>query len=83
MSLTPMATEVPVKEFRSDIQAQTSDGRVVIVENQLERTDRGHLDCWSMPAASGLAPGGVAFAIGRVPIASRWALDTGRAHQAR
>ena len=43
LSLTLIATEVPVGEFRLDIQAQTPDGRVVIVENQLERTDHGHL----------------------------------------
>ncbi len=43
LSLTLVATEVPVGEFRLDVQAQTADGRVVIVENQLERTDNGHL----------------------------------------
>jgi hypothetical protein len=37
------ATEVPVGDFRLDIQARGPDGRVVIVENQLERTDHGHL----------------------------------------
>lgn len=39
MSLTLVATEVPVGDFRLDVQAQTPDGGVVIVENQLERTD--------------------------------------------
>jgi hypothetical protein len=43
MSLTLVATEVQVGEFRVDIQAQTPDDRVVIIENQLERTDHGHL----------------------------------------
>lgn len=43
MSLSLTAQEVPVGDFRLDIQAQTGDGRVVIVENQLERTDHGHL----------------------------------------
>jgi hypothetical protein len=43
MPLTGVTTEVLVGEFRLDIQAQTHDGRVVIVENQLERTDHGHL----------------------------------------
>src|SRR3954447_926067 len=43
MSLTLIATEVPVGDFRLDVQAQTPDGGVVIVENQLERTDHGHL----------------------------------------
>jgi Domain of unknown function (DUF4268) len=43
MSLTLTAVEVPVGDFRLDIEAQTPDGRVVIIENQLERTDHGHL----------------------------------------
>lgn len=41
--LTPMGTEVPVGDFYVDIQAETDDGRAVIVENQLARTDHGHL----------------------------------------
>src|SRR4051812_32978433 len=43
MSLTLIATEVPVGQFKLDIHAETADGRIVIVENQLERTDHGHL----------------------------------------
>lgn len=43
VALTLVSTEVPVGEFRLDIRAETADGRVVIVENQLERTDHGHL----------------------------------------
>lgn len=43
LSFTSVVTEVPVGEFRLDIEARTPDGRVVIVENQLERTDHGHL----------------------------------------
>ncbi len=43
MALALVATEVPVGEFRLDIKAETADGRVVIIENQLERTDHGHL----------------------------------------
>src|SRR4051812_23795442 len=43
MSPTLVAIEVTVGEFRLDIQAQAPDGGVVIVENQLERTDHGHL----------------------------------------
>lgn len=43
MSLTLVAIEVPVGDFRLDVQAQTPDGRVVVIENQLERTDHGHL----------------------------------------
>ncbi len=53
LSLTLVATEVPVGEFRLDIQAETADGRVVIIENQLERTDHGHLG-QIMVYASGL-----------------------------
>lgn len=41
--LTTVATEVPVGNFYLDIQAETDDGRTVIVENQLARTDHGHL----------------------------------------
>lgn len=41
--LTTVATEVPVGSFYLDIQAETEDGRPVIVENQLARTDHGHL----------------------------------------
>lgn len=43
MPLTLIATEVPIGGFRLDIQAETLEGRVVIVENQLEKTDHGHL----------------------------------------
>ncbi len=40
--LTVVGTEVPVGDFRLDIRAET-DGRVVIIENQLGKTDHGHL----------------------------------------
>jgi hypothetical protein len=43
LPLTLEATEVPVGDFRLDIQARGPDDRVVIIENQLERTDHGHL----------------------------------------
>ena len=43
MTLTVTATEVPVGGFRLDIRAETEDGGVVVIENQLERTDHGHL----------------------------------------
>lgn len=43
MVLTGVATEVPVGSFYLDIRAETEDGRTVIVENQLARTDHGHL----------------------------------------
>ena len=43
MTLTVVGTEVLVGQFRLDIQAQDDDGRVVIVENQLEKTDHSHL----------------------------------------
>jgi hypothetical protein len=41
--LTVTGTEVPVGEFRLDIRAEDGDGRVVVIENQLERTDHSHL----------------------------------------
>src|SRR4051794_20944267 len=43
LTLTVVGTEVLVGQFRLDIQAQDDDGRVVIVENQLEKTDHSHL----------------------------------------
>ncbi len=43
MTLTVVGTEVVVGQFRLDIQAQDDDGRVVIIENQLEKTDHSHL----------------------------------------
>ncbi len=43
MTLTVVGTEVLVGQFRLDIQAQDDDGRVVIIENQLEKTDHSHL----------------------------------------
>ena len=43
MVLTVTGTEVPVGEFRLDIRAEDGDGHVVVIENQLERTDHSHL----------------------------------------
>jgi hypothetical protein len=43
MTLTVRSTEVPVGEFRLDILAEDDEGRTVIIENQLERTDHSHL----------------------------------------
>lgn len=43
MVLTVTGTEVPAGECRLDIQAEDEEGRVVVIENQLERTDHGHL----------------------------------------
>ena len=43
MGLTVTGTEVPVGQFRLDIRAEDGDGRVVVIENQLERTDHSHL----------------------------------------
>ena len=54
MTLTVTATEVAVGECWLDIQAADENGGVVIVENQLARTDHGHLgQC--LVYASGLA----------------------------
>lgn len=41
--LRTVATEVPVGSFFVDIHAETEDGRPVIIENQLARTDHRHL----------------------------------------
>jgi RecB family endonuclease NucS len=43
MTLTVTATEVFVGQLRLDIQAMDENGRMVIIENQLERTDHPHL----------------------------------------
>jgi hypothetical protein len=43
MSLTVIGTEVAVGDCRLDIKAEDDEGRVVVIENQLERTDHGHL----------------------------------------
>ena len=43
MSLSVIATEVAVGEFRLDIHAEDADGATVFIENQLERTDHSHL----------------------------------------
>lgn len=43
MALTVSGTEVPVGECRLDIKAEDEEARVVIIENQLERTDHSHL----------------------------------------
>jgi hypothetical protein len=66
MSLTLIAMEVPVGEFWLDIQAQTADGGVVIVENQLERTDHGHLG-QLLVYASGLEASAVVWVAPRIP----------------
>jgi hypothetical protein len=43
IALTVTGTEVLVGECRLDIRAEDEEGRVVVIENQLERTDHGHL----------------------------------------
>jgi len=74
MSLALIATEVPVGDFRLDVQAQTPDGRVVIVENQLERTDHGHLG-QLLVYASGLEAGAVVWVAPRFRDDHRRTLD--------
>src|SRR5215207_3827117 len=63
--------EVAVGEFRLDIQAQTPDGGVVIVENQLERTDHGQL----LVYASGLEASAVVWVAPRFRDDHRRTLD--------
>lgn len=53
MTLTVTATEVFVGQFKLDIQAEDDEGRVVVIENQLERTDHSHLG-QSLVYAAGL-----------------------------
>lgn len=37
------ATEVSVGAFKADVKARTTDGRVVVIENQFHVTDHTHL----------------------------------------
>ena len=43
LTLTVVGTEIAVGDFRVDIQAEDGDGRPVVIENQLDRTDHNHL----------------------------------------
>src|SRR4051794_2797563 len=74
MSLTLLATEVLVGEFRVDIEAQTPDGRVVIIENQLEHSDHRHLG-QLLVYASGLEAAAVVWVAPRFREDHRRTLD--------
>ncbi len=74
MSLSLVATEVPVGDFRLDVQAESPDGRVVIIENQLERTDHGHLG-QLLVYASGLEASAVVWMAPRFRDDHRRAID--------
>jgi hypothetical protein len=65
---------VPVGEFRLDIQAESQDGRTVIIENQLERTDHGHLG-QLLVYASGLEAASVVWVAPRFREDHRRTLD--------
>jgi hypothetical protein len=43
LPLTVVGQEVPVGDFRLDIEAQDPEGNLVLVENQLEASDHAHL----------------------------------------
>src|ERR1700712_3068445 len=74
MTLTVTGTEVLVGEFRLDIRAEDQDGRVVVIENQLERTDHSHLgQC--LVYASGLEASTVVWIAPRFRDDFRRALD--------
>ncbi len=74
MPLTLKATEVSVGDFRLDIQAETLDGRVVVIENQLERTDHGHMG-QLLVYASGLEAAAVVWVAPRFRDEFRRTLD--------
>ncbi|AUM16936.1 MULTISPECIES: DUF4268 domain-containing protein [Rhodococcus] len=74
MPLTVVATQVAVGEFWLDIQAEDDTGRTIIVENQLERTDHGHLG-QSLVYAAGLDAAAVVWIAARFREDHRSALD--------
>jgi len=74
MTLTVVTTEVPVGEFWLDIQAEDENGHTVIIENQLERTDHGHLG-QSLVYAAGLDATAVVWVATRFREDHRSALD--------
>jgi len=43
LSITPIEKEKSVGPFNADILAEDTNGRPVIIENQIERTDHDHL----------------------------------------
>ena len=74
MSLTVVATEVGVGDFRLDIHAKDGADRSVVIENQLERTDHGHLgQC--LVYASGLDASAVVWVAPKFREEFRSALD--------
>lgn len=42
-ALTVQRTEAQVGKFKADVVAMTADGQTVVIENQLTRSDHGHL----------------------------------------
>jgi hypothetical protein len=74
LALTLRGTEVPVGDFRLDIQAETLDGRVVVIENQLDKTDHGHLG-QLLVYASGLEAAAVVWVAPRFRDEFRRTLD--------
>lgn len=72
--LTVVATEVPIGEFRLDIQAEDEQGRTVIIENQLEPSDHGHLG-QLVVYASGLNAASVIWVATRLRADHRSALE--------
>ncbi|MFL1596226.1 DUF4268 domain-containing protein [Rhodococcus ruber] len=74
MTLTVVTTEVAVGEFWLDIQAEDENGRTVVIENQLERTDHGHLG-QNVVYAAGLDATAVVWVATRFREDHRSALD--------
>ncbi|QRI75046.1 MULTISPECIES: DUF4268 domain-containing protein [Rhodococcus] len=74
MTLTVVTTEVAVGEFWLDIRAEDENGRIVVIENQLGRTDHGHLG-QSLVYAAGLDAAAVVWVATRFREDHRSALD--------
>ena len=72
--LEPDETEVSVGDFKVDISARTTDGRIVVIENQFDKTDHTHLG-QLLTYASGLKAKIIIWIAERVRDEHRAAID--------
>ncbi|HJP78027.1 MAG TPA: DUF4268 domain-containing protein [Pseudonocardiaceae bacterium] len=74
LQLTVQGHEVPVGDFRLDIQATDEHGRVVLIENQIEASDHSHLG-QLIVYASGIGASVIVWVAARVREDHRSALE--------